>query len=321
MNTYIIREFDSGDISAINKLFNTVFSLNRTIEEWNSKFLNYPSCPELKSLIVVAYYKKLLVGTFASVPYSISYKGKSFSALQGLDNCIHEEHRGAGIQSEMYALLNSLASRESYYFNFGFPGGKGRELGLRRLGYKVISELEKWVVSINSVEQQVNFSLDFREVSLPHLLPHVPISRREERFHVPKTFAYLKWRYAWKNDITFRIFASFKNDILQSYIVYGYRNIYPDAVNIYEIEYVNKNCALETLQRSFVQLKKDGVKNVAGFVKKDDIEESFLKLSGFTYCPDKYITVVIGKIWQSEVSEETILDPENWYVSLGDSDL
>jgi hypothetical protein len=261
------------------------------------------------------------VGTFASVPYEICYGGKSFKTLQALDNCIHEEHRGVGIQSKMYSLLISLASRESYCFVFGFPGGKGLELGLGRLGYQIICKLENWLLSLDKMDRKFISFIDFREISVYDMLLQLPLSSREKKLHVPKTFDYLRWRYASKNDATFRIFASFKDNTLQSYIVYGYKNSCPDLLRIYEIEYVNEISALETFQNSLIKLKDEGVRNIVSYVKKNGNEESFMKLSGFTYCPDRPITVVVGKVWPNEIPEDVMFDQENWYISLGDSDL
>jgi hypothetical protein len=92
-------------------------------------------------------------------------------------------------------------------------------------------------------------------------------------------------------------------------------------LRIYEIEYVNEISALETFQNSLIKLKDEGVRNIVSYVKKNGNEESFMKLSGFTYCPDRPITVVVGKVWPNEIPEDVMFDQENWYISLGDSDL
>lgn len=319
MAHYNIREFQQKDGNEINELFNSVFSTKRTLEEWSHKFFGHPNA-ELKSIIVLALHEGQLVGTYASVPYVISYGGKFLPVLQALDNCIFEAHRGMGIQSKMYSVINSLASRESYCLGFGFPGGKALDIGLGRLGYKVICKLERWVMSLDKI-QQLCFTSDTIEVSATDLSLQLPLSTRQSKLHIQKTTAYLKWRYACRKDIRFRIFAKFKNEVLQSYIVYGFKKIYPQSVIIYDIEYLNDDSALEVLQSSFFQLKEDGFKDIVAYIKNHEKEEFILKLVGFTCYPEKYINVVVGEIWQDDIPKDVIFNQRNWYISLGDSDL
>ncbi len=113
-----VRLANEEDVPAINTFYNTIYSANRTREEFEWEFY---SAPAGKSIYVVAEVGGELVGTQCVIPYFI-INGKNETLLSGKseDTLVSPLHRGKQIFEKMYVLLLEECKKVGIEFIWGF---------------------------------------------------------------------------------------------------------------------------------------------------------------------------------------------------------
>src|SRR4051812_39037900 len=99
---YIIRLAQNTDTEGINKLYNTSYKSERTLEKFNWEF---NSGPAGKSIYVVAEFKNEIVGTQCVIPYYvITSENETILSGKSEDTLVSHAHRGKKVFEKMYSL-------------------------------------------------------------------------------------------------------------------------------------------------------------------------------------------------------------------------
>ncbi len=139
----VFRPFEPGDERAVNDTFNEVFSLSRSLAEWNWKF---PPRPEGRP-IMLAFAGEELLAQYAAVPATFQVDDAEWAAAQIVD--VFAARRG-GRPFTRRSVWSRTAERffaelgESgrYPLLYGFPGRRALRLGALQLGYDAMPPQE-----------------------------------------------------------------------------------------------------------------------------------------------------------------------------------
>lgn len=143
-----IRPYRPGDEEEINRSFNQVFGLHRTLEEWRRKFPD----PTFTMLAVTADGR--VAGQYAAIPVPLQVEGRQILAGTVVDVfTTATTRRGLGAARAMLATTEEFFSHfggaSALSVLYGFPGTRHFRLGVARLGYDSMppEEVPVWRVS------------------------------------------------------------------------------------------------------------------------------------------------------------------------------
>jgi len=132
---YLIRPYKKGDESSINKGFNEVFQLKRSIEEWHWKYN-----PEHNgsSIMVAVDEKNSVFAHYAATFVDIAVNGKIYKCGQPVD--VYSVKQPGSIQHRLYLksaaeFYETFGAKDKIQFFFGFPNARHLKLGQIKLDY------------------------------------------------------------------------------------------------------------------------------------------------------------------------------------------
>lgn len=324
-NNWHVRLYKQGDEVGINSLVNHVFGGNRSIRAWNWKYQKHLLSSPC-STIVIAEANGGIVGAYPSINCSLIVDGHRVIFPQVVDNCIATDWRCQGIQPAMVSLFSSTISRQHPVF-FGFPGRDHYRIGIATLGYRGVTGLTTLRYHITDClrftrkRRTHGNSLVVNEVSHFNRAHDCFWANAKNAFRIvnDRTSAYLNWRFIDNPSQRFRILQMRCRDVVFGYAVIKLLN---DKATIYDIMSLQDKQIASELVTSCVEFSQ---RNKAAYVDCTILDHSVLisALTEFGFrrmgMPTLRLTVSICE--QGALSEELLLNSDNWFVTLGDSDL
>jgi hypothetical protein len=324
-----IRLYRPGDESQINRIFEAAFHINRSLEEWRWKFQDNPLG---KSIIVVGEIDNEIVAHIAAIPVGIKFGNQNFICYQSLDSMsdpqVNKKLIFPRVFKEMQEKIKSMQQ-----IHFGFPNNKAHSL----LTNKRIGEVDIGKLDVYSVELSILSSLfpviGQRKFNLLEINEFDDrFTRLWERLSVIYKIAiirekrYLNWRYLYKPDNDYKIFALGKNEII-GYIV----------LKVFESNGLKIGSIIDLLAHREPTVYSGILSNALAYLNSRKVDlvvcyhkDKFLKqyLSGFGFAPTSerdYCGVfaqmrLIGSNFSSQVPNELFSGESNWFLMMGDSD-
>jgi hypothetical protein len=132
----VYRPFRVGDEEAVNRGFNEVFRLERSMDEWSWKF---PAEPDGR-LIMLAERDGELLAHYAGVPVRFSIDGRIWDAAQIVDVFSARKARGGFTRRGVWVrtvdnFFDTFGRSGRAPLLFGFPSPRPMRLGVLQLGY------------------------------------------------------------------------------------------------------------------------------------------------------------------------------------------
>jgi hypothetical protein len=135
----VIRPFRPGDETAVNDGFNTVFHLERSLDEWSWKF---PPRADGR-LVMIAEIDGELAAHYAGVPVRFTIDGRDWDAAQIVDVYSTRAGRrgftrkGVWVQT-VEAFFETFGRSGRAALLYGFPSPRPLRLGVLQLGYDAV---------------------------------------------------------------------------------------------------------------------------------------------------------------------------------------
>ena len=135
----VIRPFEPGDETEVNRGFNETFHLDRSLDEWAWKF----PPQESGRLIMLAEIDDALVAHYAGMPLRFTIDGREWSAAQIVDVFSTRAARrgftrkGVWVRTveEFFSVFGESGRATLLY---GFPSPRPLRLGVLQLGYDAV---------------------------------------------------------------------------------------------------------------------------------------------------------------------------------------
>ncbi|MFH1563436.1 MAG: GNAT family N-acetyltransferase [Nitrospirota bacterium] len=340
---WVIRSYRKEDKEGIFGLYKDVWTQEAaelSKRRWDWEFEENPNNPAEGPFIRILEYKGELVGFIAGIFTRFLFKGKVYQAPWLVDLMTHPKYRGRGF------LLMKKAYEENP-LNIGFSNEVAYQLWTKMAGYDVhlaFFPLMKRPLNLkNFVAKFIKNKLLIKWCSLPlNILfdlifgakksPLITItqissfpSRIDEFWNqISKNFnaisirdsKYLNWRFVACPDVQYAIFLAEKEKEIVGYIVLrickdtgyivdflaekeGFKNLIRQAIRYFKQQNVNSLCCLEP---------------------KDAFYHNILKRNGF-FTRKTTIQRFIARSTLPDVDMEFLKNPENWFITLGDSDM
>lgn len=129
-DAYTVRAYAAGDEPAIQRAFNEVFGVERSLAEWRWKFLE----PPRGARILLAFDGQgELVCQYAAITVDVVWAGEPMQAAQIVDVFSRRRRglgpRGGAFQRTMERFLAECAGPGGVGFVYGFPGERHQRAG------------------------------------------------------------------------------------------------------------------------------------------------------------------------------------------------
>jgi len=164
MENLMIEAYKEGDETELNNLFNNVFKINRSLKEWEWKFLE---CPIIsRPFIILAKEGGKIVGGYSCIACYCKYMGNIIKMVQPVDTMIDKEYRGLTkrVLVQLFSKLEEALRTNGIDLGFGFPNRGSYYVGKRFLKYMDL-------IKIESLFKRLSWRLALkRRVNLPFWL-------------------------------------------------------------------------------------------------------------------------------------------------------
>jgi len=319
-----IRNYKDGYEKNISELFKISFGEVLSLDFWRWR---YKENPFGKSIIMLMFDEKILVGHYAIIRLPVLIDGKETRAAFSMTTMTHPEYRGMGIFPKLAREVYAESERAGYEIVFGFPNENSYGAFCKKLDWIGFGKVP---ALIYAHKQQRNPRSDIFNIKIHH--ERVKYFDEEFdnlwdivkpccRFVVPRTSKFLNWRFLQKPGKEYHIVAFYNNKCLVGYAVY---KIY-DAENerrghIIDFLFIQENDVKQAIiDYGFAYFMEKGVDNISCWVPDvcdmEDIliQRGFEKTEWACYFGLKYLNTYKGK--------KDISSFEDLYITMGDSDV
>lgn len=353
---YIIRSYEAGDEKEINKLFNDSFGENRLEKEWYWKFFENPYTN--MNINTVAEANGKIVGQYANIPLIFKLQQNIIKVVMPVDNVVHPDYRGGfkGIQWGMFELARKMVEKENIALGIGFPNRDAYIIGKRVLKYKDIGKIPvlfrrlnfraavrrrfPWLPVFFITVIQLLCSTGFRLMLNKRTIgirSNVKINAADgfdERFNLlwdkvkgrygmicVRGQKYLNWRYQ-KPGKDYKIFIA-NNTEIEGYIVISIKGG-GEFVEGYIVDMMAVNDEVYSLliKRALIEFISMHVDYALCWMIPNSTEYNILRENGFIETEAfQPINAVYLNFDPDNLDESFIKEINNWYITMGDSDV
>jgi hypothetical protein len=318
---YRFKKYSDGDESGINDLYNEEFEESRDLRIWNWKYKE--NSAGMAHTWLAVDEKAKIIGNLSLNPARIHIRDQVFLGGQAEDVVVKQEYRVLG-KHRIVVELADRATREAlenknFDFYFGYPNRLFLRLTIKILGYSKISIFslrgywrKKIGVTISQISQ---FDEGVDQLWQAFADFYQPASVVRDKY-------YLNWRYTRHPGLDYAKFAAVLDGRLVGYIVCRIREegrrkrgYICDILALPEME---KWIIPELLKNAIDHCDSEGADSVTCWALPHAHLFRQLKRRGFIARPSEIN--LVARLLSEKVSKDDLFNPDNWYVSMGDSD-
>lgn len=146
MEDFVIRKYQAGDEHLINKGFNQIFGLRRSIQEWYWKFKD-PN----DSRIMISLDRGELLSHYAVQTDRFQYLGETYTVGHSVDTFSVRKAKatsGRSLQKLVMSFFEEFGSAEDVALMYGFPGTRILRLGNMKMDYGRAIPIKYWELTL-----------------------------------------------------------------------------------------------------------------------------------------------------------------------------
>lgn len=247
---WFIREGNINDVDGILALYKTVFDKEISKEVYIKKFFENP---DGNPIVAVACSNESIVGQYALWPTNLIIKGNEIKAAQSLDTMTHPDFRGKGMFTKLANECMRYAKMQNIEVLYGFANSNSLPGFKNNLDWVHLADGEFWFrpVCINKYNNEHYFKhkvlFYIFKLLASFAVIFLPKGRRNKKFVFKKNkpeYDELKqllsdydnlnqqnkinwtpdriyWRHNYKTNLAYNYLSIYKNNKLQSLVIYG----------------------------------------------------------------------------------------------------
>jgi hypothetical protein len=329
-----IREYRPGDEDGILACYNEVFPAAdprikpRSMAHWRWKFLDNP---QRRIQITVADHREDgIVGTYAGIPVAVWAEGRVQHAAQAVDLVVAPKYRNHGGRPGLFARTGKLWIEryigdvpDKNLFTYGWPVPAWRA-GQKYLDYLNIRDWDVLFreVSPSLAKRGVAAALSVAEVQrFGSDVDALFVSLRQElRLALVRDSAYLNWRYTAHPDVRYRLYECREraSGALRGICVYALTDfLAPRAAYIVDwlLPATDQDATVAMVSAAEEQAVADGARALGCIFNHVDPRFLGFQRLGYMVLGTSYFIVLVT------ARPDTVYYRENWFFTMGDSDL
>mgnify|MGYP005840917829 CR=1 FL=1 len=351
MHRWNVRDGNENDMEGIFSLRNDAFGemekdkLDPRLWRWE-----FMEGPDGKALIYIVDDGGKIVGHFADIPRRFSIHGKEVLGTLSVDLMVHSDYRRRGIFEAMGRYAAQRVKRENGVFMMAYPIRPETIQGLRKIGWKEITELPVLVYPIKFtgiVKRYLHFLLISLLIGgiarfLYDLLFFMRRKGEKEGIEIEKVDQldnqfeqfcekalslysimgmrnrnYLTWRYLRHPKRTYNIYRAMEKGKMKGYIVLRKVSLLDfNSAVIVDLLAMGEEALNALLKKGIDHSRREGVDLLGFMVPKLHPYYCLLRRYGFLPSPKAFLFMIYP-----QEEGQGLLDPKGWYVTWGDTDV
>lgn len=241
MSRFSVRPYEPGDEQGVLDLFNRVFREDnpsfeaRSMETWRAIYLQNPAGVQI---FVGLDADGQIVANYSSIPAACVVKGQRRICAQAVDSCVDRAFRGSLRKNSPFVTIArgfiahySTPGREPFdEYMYGMPNEQAFPVGTRILGYKPVlvpfpalvrEPDEVWLEGLEGKAQAGGVSVSGFDLGAPAEAAALFQSHLDQiELGLWRDEAYLSWRYAPRNGISYGALAARRGTELVGVLIY-----------------------------------------------------------------------------------------------------
>ena len=348
-NTHIIRKFKPGDESGIIKLYEEVYQKNMCLDFWNWKFNGFEQGP---ANIYVAEYDNEIIACSSWIHSHLNFMGREIPAFQTVDMMVRSDHRGKSLYTKIRAPMHEEAAKKGIKAVFAFANRIAlprhiakfdwdRIVQLKRYEYRIgyreilgtsldavykmihkncrIKDVKKKLRNIRARSLGRNHKIVMYSQTPDDLAECLEKAGEKEVLAVKKNLPYLKWRYDNNPEYDYSFHVLYVGGRPKGFTVTRYCGGEITICDfIHQTNDVIQSVSLLAHVVNYYHMTKA---QVIQFYGHDSVFFDWVfNGCGFKVFPSSGM-VFAGRVFDDENLQRHFLQPYNWSLSHGDSDL
>lgn len=322
--SWVCRDYKSGDEHQILALFREVFGREMSLPFWKWRFIENPFGHGIINLL---FDSSKLIGHYAVIPMDVQVQGKLLKAAFSMTTMTHPSYSGKGIFTYLAEETYKLCQEKGFNFVYGFPNRSSYPSFVRKLKWQ---DLGKMMIS----EKRLQSTIEMRPVRTRFLIKQLKRfestinllwdkAKKDYYVIVPRTEQFLNWRFVRSPDARYTKYTVLDSyDNIVGYVVlkiYVKENItrghIVDILSIADEEVINL-----LLDSAYDYFLKNGICDVSCWIPRNSFYDDVLKKEGFVRKEtDTYFGV--RSFSEDDTLNKSVGRLSTWYVTMGDSDV
>jgi hypothetical protein len=305
----------------------------------------------LGKVIWVVEHNDHIVAQMGLIRVDLKVGGKIFKSVIYADAMTHPNFRRRGLQRAIEAQTENELVKAGIYFSYWFPGEIFRNHGRHGVDYIYkLPVLVKFFDTDETIRKLIGSSFFSKVLSL-WLSPIMDVLFRpkkeaviegvkitkiaqfDDRINdfwknvsryfdiiVVKNREYLNWRYFQRPNSNLNVLLAEDDSKILGYIVFSSRSRDKRGFIVDLLVYPHRLDVIQNLVSMAVkQLRKEKVNMIICLMLENNPYHKILRANGFIPISSRFV-LGISIYFPSRVPSELVKNPNNWYLTLGDTD-
>lgn len=320
--SWICRDYRSGDEYEILTLFKEVFGTEMSLAFWNWRFIENPFG---KGIIKLLFDNDKLIGHYAVVPMNVQLQGELLKAVFSMTTMTHPEYSGQGIFTYLSEATYKLCQQRGFHFVYGFPNKNSYYGFTHKLKWNDLGKITTLEKKIQSKAQKNPARIVVKKIE--HFEGAVnPLWDKVKQGYtiiIPRTEEFLNWRFVENPEVNYeKHIALDGNDCVLGYVVLKVY-IEEDAARGHIVDMISiadEGVVKLLLEYSYEFFLEKGIRDISCWIPEDSFYSEILRRQGFA---KKQTETYFGvRIFSKEDTLCTSAKEfANWFLTMGDSDV
>lgn len=347
---FTIRSYQPGDEQEINDLHNMVFGSDRRLEVWRWKY----DCSPRGAIKLISLLESdgQIVGQYANLLLDVKYRNQTYVVGQPVDMAIHPDYRGRRHIVDLFEDSARAYRTTNLPFGFGFPNQAAYPMVKKTLGYRDVDEIlllryymnpglllarftrsariMDWMRPLGNRLVRALYGWRWTRPVQGWTIEYIPsFDKRFDVFWeqmadtypimVARNSRYLNWRYVERPDIRYTTYAATREGQVQGYIVLSMERDIVFQGLVADLLAVDDATTEVLVKRALAHFLAQGVDTVSCWaLPHTGLHRVLLRLAFFQR---GVAAPLVCMVFDPDAIDEAFLcDPQNWYVTMGDSD-
>jgi len=314
-----IKNYSAGDEEKIFELFELAFSKKMSFEYWNWRFIKNPFS---KPMIKLMWDNDLLVGHYAVSPNNLNYFDETILTALSMTTMTHPDYSGKGIFGTLAeSLYRENSAIENLKAVWGFPNNNSHYGFIKNLNWKNLELFPSFSLSTQFFKPTKNTLFkSFKNFNSNHINA-IDKTNKNYTIYLKRNLEYLNWRYS-QNPIHNYDYFEYENNECSFFVVTKKFNSFSDStkqeIDVLELFIPNDFEIIHTCISNILEYYNDNnISKINLWLPLNDPKHILFEKAGFVQnLPITYSGIVVLDDKYSKLS-----NPNNWYISMGDSDI
>lgn len=349
--TIEMRKVQYSDFESLGALYSEVYGIHFNPSYWNWKYFQNPNG---EHMMYLALDGGRVVGEVGSIAAKIKCGDSSYPASQTCDITVLPEYQKGGTFLKLYKLSNEEHVQRDILTCYGFSVPVTLKISSKLLKFQPVCPVMRWVLILNPIPflhkkfkmpivakaagSIGRFFINLRIKRL-YRIPEekiIEIHFFDERFDrfweerkkdyeimLVRDSTYLNWRYIDHPARRYKVVAYLLDGKIKGFIVFttGVDEVRRGIIMDIMVDPSEKKAVDYLLSAAIKFFYKEATDAVVLWLPEHASLVRDIKKWGFVRCETQHN--LIARIVQQEekrVNPEYIMNPDNWYFTMGDSD-